>query len=256
MMSPLDDAALDRHLGRLLAANRRLRDPDRTPGNAEPMLARLQRWQAQRLRASFTDFLADPQMRPAAEFFLSDLYGDHDVTARDRAVERVMPLMRRILPGPLLMAAADAIELAALSHAFDLRMAGVLSRDGRNGEVDAERYAAAYRKVGKPRLRARQIDLIMDVGKILDRAVRKPWVWRLLRVSRLPAKAAGLSDLQQFLERGFSAFRELGGAKRFLSEIGAREREVSRRLFAGEDDPFLSRAPGPDSGGSRSRSGP
>jgi len=237
-MSKLDDASLDRRLARIMEANRRLRDPDLTPGNRLTMLPRLQRWQAARLRAAFTDFLADPAMRPAAEFFLSDLYGDHDVSARDRNVERVMPLMRRILPGPLIGAAADAIELAALSHAFDLRMAEYLAADGGGDAIDAARYGSAYRAVGKPRLRQRQIELIVDVGKLLDRAVRKPWLWRLLKVSRLPAKAAGLSELQSFLERGFSAFRELGGARTFLVEIARREREVSRRLFASHPDPF------------------
>jgi hypothetical protein len=237
-MSRLDEAELDRRLARMMAANRRLRDPQATPGNLSPQLPVLQRWQAKRLRGSFADFLADASMRAAAEFFLTDLYGDHDVTARDRNVERVMPLLRKVLPGPLIGAAADAIELAALSHAFDLRMAEAIAKQGVAGEITAERYASAYRSVGKPRLRQRQIDLILDVGKLLDRAVRKPWLWRLLKISRLPARAAGLSDLQSFLERGFSAFRELGGAQTFLREITSREREVSRRLFAGHPQPF------------------
>lgn len=237
-MSRLDDAELDRRLARMMAANRRLRDPQATPGNLSPHLPALQRWQAKRLRDNFVDFLADASMRGAAEFFLTDLYGDHDVTARDRSVERFMPLMRKVLPGPLIGAAADAIELAALSHAFDLRMAEAVARDGRGGDITAERYADAYRKVGKPRLRLRQIALIQDVGKLLDRAVRKPWLWRILKMSRLPAKAAGLGELQSFLERGFSAFRDLGGADTFLKEITRREREVSRRLFAGHPQPF------------------
>lgn len=237
-MTRLNDAELDRRLARMMAANRRLRDAEQTPGNLSPQLPALQRWQATRLRGSFEDFLADPSMRAAAEFFLTDLYGDHDVSARDRNVERVMPLMRRILPAPLIGAAADAIELAALSHAFDLRMAEAIAKDGKRGEIDAVRYADAYRKVGKPRLRTRQIALVLDVGKLLDRAVRKPWLWRLLKVSRLPAKAAGLSELQSFLERGFSAFRELGGAQTFLGEIARREQGVSRRIFAGDANPF------------------
>lgn len=237
-MSRLDDAELDRRLARMMGANRRLRDPQATPGNRSPLLPMLQRWQAERLRESFADFLADSSMRAAAEFFLTDLYGDHDVSARDQNVERVMPLLRKVLPGPLIGAAADAIELAALSHAFDLRMAEAIAGQGIKGEITAERYADAYRSVGKPRLRQRQIDLVLDVGKLLDRAVRKPWLWRLLKISRLPARAAGLSDLQSFLERGFSAFRDLGGAQTFLSEITRREREVSRRLFAGHPQPF------------------
>ena len=74
-----------------------------------------------------------------------------------------------------------------------------------------------------------------------------------------PAKLAGVSELQAFLERGFTAFEALGGAGDFLEAIGRREYEASRRLFAGDPDPFgedLSRTPRRGSGGSRARSGP
>jgi hypothetical protein len=61
---------------------------------------------------------------------------------------------------------------------------------------------------------------------------------RVLKLSRLPARAAGLWELQQFLERGFAAFAELGGAEEFLRTIERQEREVSRRLFAAHTRPF------------------
>jgi hypothetical protein len=86
--------------------------------------------------------------------------------------------------------------------------------------------------------RRRQIRLIGRVGADLDAAVKKHGVHRLLRASRIPAQLAGLSELQSFLERGFSAFAQLGGAGEFLGRIDRQEREVSRRLFAGEADPF------------------
>ena len=54
--------------------------------------------------------------------------GEKDFSARDRDVARIMPLMSRLLPDTLLEAAADAIGLAVLSHAFDLRMAEQLAR--------------------------------------------------------------------------------------------------------------------------------
>lgn len=227
----------EQRLGPLLAANRRLRDPRAEPRNRLPTLKPLQRWQAERLRDSFADFLASPRQRPAAEFFLTDLYGDFDVSRRDQDVERVLPVMRRVLPNALLGAAADAIELAVLSHAFDLRVAAALAAMG-PGELDEARYAEAYRRAGLPRLRRHQVELIHGLGMTLDRAVSKPAIGTLLRLSRGPARAAGLSALQSFLERGFAAFRALGGAADFVEEIARREQEVSRRLFAGHPRPF------------------
>lgn len=220
-----------------MLANRRMRDTGAEPRNALSTLKPLQRWQAARLRGSFADFLATPRQQPAAEFFLTDLYGDFDVSGRDRDVEKVLPIMRRVLPGSLLGAAADAIELAVLSHAFDLRVAAVLA-GMEHGPLDLARYARAYRSAGLPRLRRHQVKLIHGLGMTLDRAVSKPAIGTLLRLSRGPARAAGLGALQSFLERGFAAFRALDGAADFVEEIARRELEVSRRLFAGHPRPF------------------
>lgn len=239
--------AIEHRLERLLAANARWRDPVREPRNRSPWLAPLQRWQSARLAQSFADFSAAPATRDATRFFLTDLYGDHDVSARDRGVARVMPMMKRVLPAELLETAADAIELAVLSHAFDLRVAGALESllPDTPGEsrIDAAAYAQAYRQAGLPRLRQCQIALIVKIGAGLDAAVRKPWLARLLRLSRLPARAAGLVALQGFLERGFAAFAKMEDAGGFMAEIARREGEVSRRLFAGDPAPFVPVSP-------------
>ena len=176
-------------LARRLAWQRAAHDAVRDPRNLLPQLSLLRQWQARRLAESFADFLADPKMRPAAEFFLSDLYGDKDFSARDRDAARILPLMSRLLPDTLLRAATEAIELAVLSHA-------------------------------------------------LDAAVKKHGVHKLLRASRIPAQLAGLSELQAFLERGFTAFDALGGADEFLAAVSKRELAVSERLFGGHPDPF------------------
>jgi hypothetical protein len=231
--------ALRRCLSHRIAWQQRLNDPVAEPRNRLPTLKPLRRWQAERLAGTFEDLLADPRMRPAAQFFLTDLYGDQDFTGRDRDAARILPMMARILPESLLQAACDAIELGALSTALDLAMAQVLSkRRDPAAPITLADYQAAYRKVGLRRLRAHQIDLIAKVGAVLDAGVRHHGVVRLLRASRLPAKMAGLGQLQRFLERGFDAFSKLGGADDFLARITAREREVSRRLFAGHKAPF------------------
>ncbi len=196
-------------------------------------------WQAQRLEDSFAGFLDDPRSAPAAHFFLSDVYGEHDFTRRDADIAKVLPMMQRLLPGALLQTVADGIELGALTHAFDLRIAAALERLAPTRKrLDGALYARVYREAGLPRLRARQIDLIGDVGRGLADALRMPGVAVLLKLSRGPAKAAGLGELQGFLERGFEAFAALGDAEHFLERIDRNEREVSRRLFAGDKNPF------------------
>jgi predicted transcriptional regulator len=223
----------------LVARHQQLHDPGHEPRNRLRWLRELRRWQAERLRRSFAQFLENPQQRPAAEFFLTDVYGDHDFARRDEDIARVMPMMQRLLPAPLLDTVAAGIELGALTHELDLDVAQALERLApRRRKLDAALYAQAYREAGDPDRRARQIALIERVGAGLARAMRGSGVAALLRLSRGPARMAGLSELQGFLERGFAAFAALPEAERFIGEVVADERRVSRRLFAHHPDPF------------------
>lgn len=231
--------ALRWRLRQRLACQQALHDPLREPRNNCWRLPELRRWQMRRLAASFAPLLEDPHTRGAAEFFLSDLYGDRDFSGRDRDLARVLPLMLRLLPEPLIATVADAIALAALSHALDLRMAAALvDLLPANAPIDIDGYARAYRRVGLPRLRRAQIALIGRLGHGLDAAVRKPALGRLLTLSRLPARAAGLGELQSFLERGFAAFATLDRPAAFVDAVAERELDVSRKLFAGTAAPF------------------
>src|SRR6478735_1631622 len=148
-------------LARRLAWQRAAHDPVRDPRNLLPQLSMLRQWQSKRLAESFADFLADPKMRPAAEFFLSDLYGDKDFSARDRDAARILPLMARLLPDTLLRAATEAIELAVLSHALDLRVVAQLAKRRQPmSPISEADYARAYRHGGYRRLRRHQIELV------------------------------------------------------------------------------------------------
>jgi hypothetical protein len=240
-----EDAAMPRQavppsrLQRRLDWHLALHDPQREPRNRLAWLPALRRWQADRLERSFCRFLDDPRRRPAARFFLTDVYGDHDFSRRDADIARVLPVMQRLLPATLLDTMADGIELGALTQALDLRMAEALTQLAPpRRRLDASLYGQAYRLVGVPRLRGRQVGLIDRVGAGLAAAVGRPGITTLLKLSRAPARAAGLGELQGFLERGFAAFAGLRDARTFLREIHDSETAISRRLFAGDPDPF------------------
>lgn len=236
MKNERDPAA---RLTRRLACHQALHDPEREPRNRLRWLKPLQSWQAQRLQRSFAGFLDDPARGAAAHFFLADVYGDRDFSQRNADIVRVMPMMKRLLPVSTIATVADGIELGVLTQALDLRMAQALQRIApRRRSLDLALYAKAYREVGLGRLRTRQIALIDDIGQGLVAALRTPGVAALLRISRVPAKAAGLGELQVFLERGFDAFADLDDAQAFLSDIRDKESRAMARLFAGEADPF------------------
>jgi hypothetical protein len=218
---------LERHLRRLKELRGRGRKPP-------ARLTELKEWQARRLTATYEDFAAQPRYRAATSFFIGDLYGAKDFSERDQAMLRIFPVMTRILPASAVETAALAIELEALSEELDQKLAAALA----GGPITAATYAEAYRRSSTPEERARQIELIDAVGHRLDALVRKPLVSHTLKLMRQPARMAGLADLQDFLERGFAAFRDMKGADEFLATLRRREGAFLKRLFSGEAEPF------------------
>jgi len=214
----------------------RLRETAKADVELEAARQRLRAWQAVRLARTHADLLASPTMGPAAAFFLSDLYGAKDLSALDADVRRVVPTMKRLLPAAGLETVADAIELEALSEHLDLAMVAALGP--KLTALDAGAYGSAYRKVDRRADRERQIDLIEDLGHSLDRLVHQPLVGTALSMMRRPAQFAGLGQLQDFLQRGYEAFRQAGGAGEFLDLIVKRERKLLEALFAGDDGPL------------------
>src|SRR5258705_12707633 len=54
---------------------------------------RLRAWQNERFARTYADLAAQPRYKAAVHFFLTELYGDKDMSARDADLERVLPLM-------------------------------------------------------------------------------------------------------------------------------------------------------------------
>lgn len=199
----------------------------------------LRAWQAARLGLTYADLRRDPLAAPALSFFLSDLYGPQDFGRRDRDVARAWRLLKRALPPRMLEVVSMAMELDVLSAELDLEMAKRLPR----GPLTAKAYAEAYRAVGRPAARRRQIGLVVKIGTALVRAVRTPLVRLALRAGHGPAHLAGFGALQEFLERGFAAFDELPHPAQLLAAIERREGRLMQILLAGgtiPDDPAAS----------------
>jgi hypothetical protein len=226
------------NLGRLLERNAALRGVFAAEPALEKQLLRLQKWQSERLMRSHDDLHRSTRYRLAVEFFFNELYGA-DARRRDSDLIKVQTAMERLLPREGLVALCLAISLETLSQELDAAVTRALPP----GPITVERYAAAYREVGRRADRRRQIELMDEVGSYLDGVVRKPIVRGLVRLARRPAHAAGFGLLQEFLERGLVAFEAMHGAAEFLHTIRARELRAMERLFAGTADPFEFDAP-------------
>ena len=60
-----------------------------------------------------------------------------------------------------------------------------------------------------------------------------------LRAAHVPAHAAGFGVLQDFLERGFAAFRNMSEAAPLLRKIRERETQLMEQLFSGGGEELL-----------------
>jgi len=190
----------------------------------------LRTWQAARLARTYAALRQDPRFAAAVEFFLNDLYGPQDFARRDRELARALSPLQRALPAGLRAVLAKAIELDVLTAELDQDMVARLPE----GRVTETSYATAYRAVGRPAARQRQIDLTVGIGADLERLVRRRWIGLALRAAHVPARAAGLAVLHSFLERGFSAFRRMGSAEPLLRAIREQETRFRDALLRSE----------------------
>lgn len=184
-------------------------------------------FQHARFEHTYADILAGKRYAKAARFFLDELYGPKDFTRRDDQFARVVPALVRLFPKEIVRTVAALAQLHGLSEHLDTATARALSAL----PVDEDRYASAWQEVGQPLQRQRQVELTNQVGLALDAYTRNPLLRHSLRLMRAPAKAAGLSELQKFLETGFDTFRELRGARPFLDIIVSRETAFAKAMF-------------------------
>lgn len=213
------------HLDRV-AAERGARAAD---AHLAARVREVKRYQHARFEHSYADLLAQARYAKSARFFLEELYGPVDFTARDVQFARVVPALVRMFPHEIVCTVADLAELHALSEVLDTAMAQAM--DG-PPVLDAAQYGRAWRAVGRAPDRERQIVLMMGVGSDLERYTGRALLRHSLRLMRGPANAAGLGALQRFLETGFDTFREMRGAAFFLQTIAERERALAAQLFA------------------------
>lgn len=209
-------------------------DLERRRREADPELARkvheIKRYQQRRFEWTYRDLLASPRYREAAGFFLVDLYGPVDFRQRDEEFARVVPKIEALFPAEISATVLDLAHLHALSEELDSAMAMALS----NEPIGPSEYMRLWLEVGRRADRESQLAMVMAIGKALDRYTRHAWLVRILQLMRAPARAAALSSLQHFLERGMTSFRSMRGATEFLAIIESRESELMRALFAGD----------------------
>lgn len=207
---------------------------ERAARDADPAfrqrVAAVKRYQQARFERTYGDLLASRRYGAAARFFLDDLYGPMDFRERDQQFARIVPKIGALFPAEVAVTVLALARLHATSEVLDSQMGrGLMSE-----RIQAGDYMRAWQRVGQPEQRDLQLNLVVEIGQALDRFTRHTWIVTTLKLMRAPARAAGLSALQAFLEAGMSSFRSMDGATAFLETIRQREGRLMSALFAGD----------------------
>lgn len=220
-----------------ILANLKVVEGERSQRARQPALlnavAAVKAFQQRRFARTYADLLTSERYGSASRFFLEELYGPSDFTQRDAQFARVVPGLVRLFPDEVVRTVATLAELHALSERLDTMMGSAL----RNATaIEPRDYVRIWQATGRPADRQAQIDLTLAVAARLDGFTRKPLLRNSLRLMRGPARAAGLGELQQFLESGFDTFRAMKGADEFIATVKQREHALASSLFTADVD--------------------
>jgi hypothetical protein len=232
----MDAAETIRHAVARVAA---IRVAARSDPNLQAALTSIKALQAKRFAGTYADLLASTEFGAAARFFLDDLYSDKDYSQRDAQFSRIAGALQKLFPQQVVATAVFLAELHLLTEELDQQMALAWLACGLQFETaPVDRYIGCWRTVGRQADRNRQLDMVLSVGKDLDRLTRTTGLRLMLRMMRGPAHAAGLGSLQGFLEVGFDTFASMSGkgsrAREFLEIIRDREGKWIERLSTGD----------------------
>jgi hypothetical protein len=193
----------------------------------------IKHFQARRFAGTYFDLLRSEQYKPAALFFLEELYSERDYSERDSQFARIAPALERIFPQQVVQTAVSLAQLHRLTEELDLAMAQGWMDNPDTPEI--ARYVRTWRALGRRSDRSAQLEAVVNIGHELERLTRTRGLHTMLKMMRGPAKMAGLGSLQRFLESGFDTFaamdRKGDGTRHFLATIMARESRLIDLLF-------------------------
>jgi hypothetical protein len=199
---------------------------------------KVKRFQSNRFAQSYSQELKGGPYQNAALFFLTELYGEKNYVDRDAQFARIAGALQSLFPKQVIWTAVSLAQLHALTEELDYEMACSLCKhtDSAVAEYSTESYIRDWRAVGRSDARFRQLNDVIAVGETLDRLTRTTGLRLTLKMMHQPARAAGLSSLQTFLETGFDTFAGMSkagaSAHNFLAMIRERETRLINQYFS------------------------
>ena len=154
------------------------------------------------------------------------------ISRRDHDLERVAPVVTRMLPTNALKTLASAAEMNARVLEVNIAICrSLLVNNALPDLITEPAYCAACREASSLEECSELVHLVTGLGHALKSLIKVPMIGMMLRTMRAPAHAAGFGALQEFLEKGYSTFREIPDIDHFLGEIEGRMISVFERIY-------------------------
>ncbi len=183
--------------------------------------------------SSYEDLRRQSRYAAAVDFLINDLFGPNSLCYRELGLQKAEATMLRVLPEGLLQAVAQAVEFSLLTMRLDLRLAEILDLTSAAAQaLDPERTRAALRATDGYEDYRKQIGLVLEIGSEIESIVHRPFVTVGLKMCRQPARMMGLGELQDYLERGVAAFKQMRGSTEFFRVFEQRETTYLRTVFS------------------------
>ena len=188
-------------------------------------------WQNNYMLQFYDDFCVTKENTAAVDFVVSDLTGI-GISERDHDLARVVPAMVTMLPDKALQTIAVAMELNSRILTINLSICRELFGNLPPASKISERnYCLACRNVSRLDEFLELVELTRQVGQSLNHVVKLPMIGMILRAMRTPARLAGFSSLQEFLETGYHTFRAIKDVDQFLDDISNRTASVFVKIM-------------------------
>lgn len=201
-------------------------------------VAELEQWQGNRLKHTHQDLYEHPRYREALDFLLHDLYTPTQFARRDDDLERIFPVMVKLVPESALGTVARLVELNLLTQRLDLAVTTAWQEHYGGAPLTESLYAQCFRESHSLADRLSQVDMVRNIGEELESYVRSRFLTISLGMTQGAANVAGLGQLHRFISRGMAAFRGMGKVSPLLETLSERETALMTRIHEGEDAPF------------------
>jgi hypothetical protein len=191
----------------------------------------LQVFQVELLLADYQDFARQPRYRSLVKFFFSAIYAPRDFGLRNESFQALHRwLVGLIGQGPVKVL-SSAIDLYELTESLDDDMVLALRSGGAQDVIGLANWESAYRTVGRRLDRLRQLDMLLESGRVLESAAHVPFVHLQLRAVRPAVGLLGWGHVVDFLLQGQEAVVAASPLEQLLEAIRTRESARINRLL-------------------------